>query len=80
MGDTLLVYFGWKLDAAPETWSWKSDAGWKSVTGDLPPRRRNTAMAYDPVRRRTVLYGGATGAGDLADLWEFDGKGWRRVL
>lgn len=32
-------------------------------------------MAYDPVRRRTVLFGGQTHS-VLDDVWEFDGSTW----
>jgi hypothetical protein len=34
------------------------------------------ALAYDPQRRKIVLYGGFTQAEDYADTWEWDGRGW----
>jgi hypothetical protein len=51
--------------------------------GPLP--RRGHAMAYDPVRKRTVLFGGEglgpapTGLPHLADTWEWDGNYWSQV-
>jgi hypothetical protein len=40
------------------------------------PGRRKTAMAWDPVRQRLVLFGGDLG-GELArDTWEWDGSSW----
>jgi hypothetical protein len=29
-------------------------------------------MAWDPVRKRVLMYGGGGQDGPLADLWEFD--------
>ena len=45
-----------------------------------PENRAGAAMAFDPVRGRTVLFGGFGEQGnDLADTWEWDGRRWRRV-
>jgi hypothetical protein len=47
-----------------------------------PSSRYLSAMAYDPVRRVTVLFGGGDPATDrlLADTWEYaTGTGWRQV-
>ena len=35
-------------------------------------------LAYDPVRQRTVLFGGASGT-LLDDTWEFDGQDWAQI-
>ena len=35
-------------------------------------------MAYDPIRRKMVLFGGSA-TGDLGDTWEFDGTDWSQV-
>jgi hypothetical protein len=40
-----------------------------------PPARESSGLAYDPVRRRAVLFGG-TGSSTLNDTWEFDGTDW----
>lgn len=42
----------------------------------LPTVRTDADMAYDPVRQRVVLFGGANGALYLGDTWEFDGARW----
>ncbi|MFO1078508.1 MAG: kelch repeat-containing protein [Planctomycetota bacterium] len=39
-----------------------------------PPGRYNFAMAHDPVRARTVMFGGHPGPSN--DAWEFDGVTW----
>jgi len=54
----------------------------------IPPRRALTALATDPGRGRTVLFGGVvedTGSCGLADsllcpdTWEWDGRRWARA-
>jgi hypothetical protein len=68
------------------------DAGAACPGGGGPAARADHAMAYDPVRERTVLFGGwgplvggrcpdgSAPAGDekclLRDTWEWDGAGW----
>lgn len=63
-----------------ELWEWDGEA-WlerKPAPGAAwPSARADAAMAYDPVRRNTVLYGGTAGGLDLDDLWEWDGERWR---
>ena len=47
-----------------------------------PGARYLPAVAYDPVRKVTVLFGGGDLASDslLADTWEYSAAtGWRRV-
>jgi cysteine-rich repeat protein len=61
------------------TWSWTTAAGWKLLpkSGTQPPARRNHAIAYDPIRKRTVVFGGFNDSRvALRDLWEFDGTSW----
>ena len=49
-----------------------------------PGHRYVSAMAYDPGRDRTVLFGGyacdrqTAACGVVADPWEWDGARWRR--
>ena len=63
-----------------DTWEW--DGGrWHRITGPSPPARAEAAMAYDPERRRVVLFGGYRLASDgsierLGDTWEWDGQSW----
>lgn len=66
-------------------WFIASNAGaqcegqWHSTAagGGWPAARSGHAMAYDPVRSRTVLFGGS-GAGGTMDpaTWEWDGTSW----
>lgn len=47
-----------------------------------PPARWGASMAFDPVRRRMVLFGGAAdeaGATPLADTWVYDGTAWQQL-
>jgi cysteine-rich repeat protein len=68
-----------KLLALDRTYEWNG-AGWFRVfTNDGPSARFGPGMYYDPIRRRTVLYGGLVGDdGDVAfgDMWEWDGRDW----
>lgn len=40
-----------------------------------PPGRELHAMAFDPLRSRTVMFGGSS-TGSLADTWEWNGASW----
>jgi Galactose oxidase, central domain len=49
------------------------------TTPATPTPRAIGAMAYDPVSRKVVLFGGYSGTGYLEDTWTFDGVTWARV-
>ncbi len=60
--------------ASPGTWT-----NWTLLPSSVPIGRKAHAVAYDPVRRKVVLYGGATDGGvvggtwtPLSDTWEMD--------
>jgi len=36
-------------------------------------------MAFDPVQKRTIVFGGHGNAGELADTWTWDGSKWTQV-
>jgi hypothetical protein len=63
---------------------WESDgvSCWQRRTfGVGPAARSECGFAFDPVRGRSVLFGGAgTGSARLADTWEWDGSGWTRSI
>jgi hypothetical protein len=59
-----------------ETWTWDGMA-WSKAAESGPPARIHHAMAFDPVRKRVVLFGGRGGAESLNDTWEWDGSTWR---
>ena len=59
-----------------DMWTW--DGGcWSPVVFQDPSPREKFAMAYDPGRRKVVLYGGIGGS-VLSDTWEWDGVSWRK--
>ncbi|MFT3913636.1 MAG: hypothetical protein QM704_05895 [Anaeromyxobacteraceae bacterium] len=49
----------------------------------FPSGRGGAAMAWDPARRRLVLFGGSAVPGSSADAlddtWEWDGRGWTKA-
>src|SRR5262249_23125979 len=44
-----------------------------------PPPRDNAASVYDPIRARTVLFGGSGIGQTFADTWEWDGTHWLQL-
>jgi len=55
-----------------------SNGSWRQFTiSPNPGPRTYPAMAYDPNRRKVVLFGGLSSTGEqLSDTWEFDGQRW----
>lgn len=52
---------------------------WAQLTPAVAPApRAGAAVAYDPVRHLTVLFGGAQQTGLLDDTWEWNGTVWAR--
>ena len=55
-------------------------SNWKKLsTATTPPARSYCAMAYDPVSKKIVLFGGLGKTGNLNDTWVFDGTNWTQV-
>lgn len=68
---------GYQSWAAADAWEWDG-VDWKRirVAGSATPKYDH-AMAYDPIRRRVVLFGGiAPRFQHPADTWEWDGVRW----
>ncbi len=65
-----------------DTWEF-DDTSWTQVIAAGPSGRTGAAMAYDPVRRRMVLFGGMSVTFQVptcyGDTWEYDGSGWTHV-
>jgi hypothetical protein len=58
-------------DGSPlgDTWSW--DGTFWTQRQDIGPKPRTFhAMAFDSTRKKTVMFGGITPSGDVADTWE----------
>src|SRR5581483_10845525 len=53
------------------TWS-------KLSTPNSPSARSGSAMTYDPISKKIVLFGGFSASGYLNDTWTFDGKTWTK--
>ncbi|MBI4862842.1 MAG: protein kinase [Candidatus Riflebacteria bacterium] len=74
-----VVLFGGSDDLAlgglSDTWEWDGKTWTERRPAAHPGGRQNHAMAYDPVRRTTVLFGGEH-AGDTNDTWEWNGTTW----
>jgi hypothetical protein len=55
-------------------------SNWKKLsTATTPPARSYCAMAYDPVSKKVVLFGGMGKTGNLNDTWAFDGTNWTQL-
>ena len=69
-------WYNWK--PIGDTWEWDGNE-WHELTPQTsPPPRVSPAMAYDPQRKVTVLFGGITPQGVLSDTWEWDGQQWHQ--
>lgn len=78
----VVLYGGYPKDAEDRTHTWEWDGSiWTDVTppGESPGFRNQHAMAYDPVRGRTVLFGGSVESSLMWTTWEWDGSAWTRV-
>lgn len=87
-GGSEIRYFPPGVNTLNDTWTW-TPAGWQMVnTGtNKPTGRLGSAVTYDPVRKRVVLFGGCTEVGFSMgkrpwcitvqdDLWEWNGSQW----
>jgi hypothetical protein len=79
----LVLFGGFNGQATQETWTLKNDAGvstWNQKTFNGPSERNGHSMAYDPVRKRVVLFGGRDDSNVfLGDTWEWNGTHWVSV-
>ncbi|MCW3978714.1 MAG: hypothetical protein NWF12_03100 [Candidatus Bathyarchaeota archaeon] len=67
----------WLYDLSTNTWE-------RLYTDEKPPERENSALVYDPVYKKLILFGGLKEVGEppLNDLWVLDtAEGtWREIL
>ena len=78
--DPRLVVFGGSTPdgVSDEHWERDRERTWLDLSAKLatrPSRRQFPAMAFDPLRKVIVLFGG-TDNGLLGDTWEYDGSTW----
>ena len=90
-GDTPMVYdpahartvlYGGLDNGVPigHTWLWDGTSWTQATPATSPPPRDATALAYDAVRERVVMFGGSDTTGtELADTWEWDGTTWAQM-
>ena len=70
---------GTATDMLNDTWEWDGNL-WTKVGDTGPSARRGHAMAYDPIRKRVILFGGINfSTQTLNDTWEWDGNLWTKV-
>jgi hypothetical protein len=64
-----------------ETWTW--DGGdWAAQSGASPAKRIGYALAYDPITKTDVLFGGGPGGGPnplFSDTWSWNGTNWTQL-
>ncbi len=60
-----------------DTWEWDGtgSGSWSPRSSSGPAPRWGSALAYDSVRGRSILFGGYNGA-PLGDTWEWNGASW----
>lgn len=62
-----------------DTWVWDGQTWTQRTTANAPDPRSNMGMAYDPARRRVVLFSGVNIGGLFWDTWTWDGTDWTEV-
>jgi hypothetical protein len=75
-----VVVYGLTSDySTSQTWTW--DGSWQEITsGPAPLPRASSALAYDPLSRRIILFGGRSpDLTFLGDTWAFDGISWKQL-
>jgi Galactose oxidase, central domain len=69
--------------AMNDTWLWDGSNWSQSSPAASPTARSQSAVAYDSVRQRLILFGGANGgsaSSTLADTWAWDGSNWTHLF
>lgn len=81
-GAGVTVLFGGRNGSVVYADTWEYDAvrnRWRNESPSTGPSARTGAgLAYDPVRDRTVLFGGLNVFGVVNDTWEYDGRTWQQ--
>ena len=61
-----------------QAWTWDGH-DWRQVPVPAGLARANPALAFDPLSRTVLLFGGLRDRRRLDDTWLFDAGGWRQV-
>jgi len=63
-----------------QLWEWDGHK-WEEMhpEGAKPNTLCRSTMAYDPVRKTVILFGGFTRGKSLGDMWEWDGERWKEI-
>lgn len=81
-GQSILMFGGfWYDQSGPvclaDTWEWIGGNWVQRFPTNAPSARATMGMAHDPIRARTVLYGGSgVGISPIQETWEWDGSNW----
>lgn len=83
--ERLVLYTGWVdgMRSDAQTWEWDGNSWAKRTSVDPegdgdPTFRYGPGLAYDSVRGKVVMFGGAVNTSPLAETWEWDGASWAR--
>jgi len=86
----LLLFSGVRGDSSSQAastwiqqdcWTWDGTAWARLLPASLPPGRSFGALAYDPARRTTLLFGGGSANSDpnRLDTWSWTGDSWSQL-
>jgi Galactose oxidase, central domain len=81
MRSVIVLFGGGSAAVTSDTWEWDG-VNWTQRATTIPspnPLRSNSAIAYDPVRQRTVIFGGRTTSTFFGGTLEWDGTAWTNV-
>ncbi len=70
------------IETLGDTWTWDG-TDWTEALSSPGAARQNTAIAWNPARRRLTLFGGLAGLGAptaLDDTWEWDRTAWHQLF
>ncbi len=85
--DCIVLFGGYKIEGEDyvklgDTWEFY-EGNWHLVSEGGPSPRNGSSTIYDPIKKRTILFGGSTvnrayGA-ETGETWEWNGENWQRL-
>ncbi len=73
-----LVLVGERGGNGLDTWEYDGKNWIHPHPSARPPTRSLHALAWDPARKETVLFGGTMGPNPFSDTWVWDGRAWEK--